>query len=171
MVVDSPIYDLLRTGAVGAEIGVWHGEGAMTAFEKCPQIKRLYLIDPYEKARDEFDKCDLPPAGYDRHQFKDAIANAVKNTMKWSEKCYFVFARSIEVILPEPLDFVYIDANHNYEYVKEDIEHWYPQLKKGGILSGHDYPTESVKKAVDEFCRKNKLELVKTIPDWYCYKK
>ena len=39
----------------------------------------------------------------------------------------------------ESLDFVYIDANHSYDYVKEDIELWYPKVKSGGYLLGHDY--------------------------------
>ena len=37
------------------------------------------------------------------------------------------------------LDFVYIDANHAYEFVKEDIELWYPKVKSGGYVMGHDY--------------------------------
>jgi predicted O-methyltransferase YrrM len=40
------------------------------------------------------------------------------------------------------LDFIYIDANHKYDYVKEDIELWWPKLKSGGMISGHDYMPE-----------------------------
>lgn len=65
-------------------------------------------------------------------------------------------------------DAVYIDARHDYNYVKQDIELWLPKLKSGGIICGHDYITEKflsftgfdwhgkkmgyggVKKAVDE---------------------
>jgi len=51
----------------------------------------------------------------------------------------------------ESLDFVFIDAAHDYQSVKEDIEAWYPKVKEGGVISGHDYPEwEGVKKAVDE---------------------
>lgn len=51
----------------------------------------------------------------------------------------------------ESLEFVFIDASHDYQSVKEDIEAWYPKVKLGGILSGHDYEYfEGVKKAVDE---------------------
>ena len=49
------------------------------------------------------------------------------------------------------LDFVFIDAAHDYQSVKEDIGAWYPKVKEGGVISGHDYPEwEGVKKAVDE---------------------
>jgi len=39
----------------------------------------------------------------------------------------------------ESVDFVYIDANHAYEFVKNDIEYWFPKVKKGGYIMGHDY--------------------------------
>ena len=49
------------------------------------------------------------------------------------------------------VDFVFIDADHKYESVKKDIESWWPKIKKGGIISGHDYFNPSgVKRAVDE---------------------
>lgn len=37
------------------------------------------------------------------------------------------------------LDFVYIDADHHYEAVSRDIDHWLPKVKPGGVISGHDY--------------------------------
>jgi hypothetical protein len=56
------------------------------------------------------------------------------------------------------LDFVYIDAMHDYDSVKEDLEAWYGKVRPGGILAGHDYQDEDlphevcrVKSAVDEF--------------------
>lgn len=39
----------------------------------------------------------------------------------------------------EYFDFIYIDADHTYESVKTDLDAWYPKVKKGGILSGHDF--------------------------------
>lgn len=41
----------------------------------------------------------------------------------------------------EYFDFIYIDADHTYKAVTEDLNAWFPKLKKGGILSGHDYIT------------------------------
>ena len=61
----------------------------------------------------------------------------------------------------ESLDFVFIDANHEYEEVKKDIELWYPKVKKGGIFAGHDYSDtwQGVVKAVNEWSLKNNIEI------------
>jgi predicted O-methyltransferase YrrM len=49
------------------------------------------------------------------------------------------------------VDFVFIDADHEYESVVKDIDSWLPKVKKGGIISGHDYITwKGVKLAVDQ---------------------
>ena len=53
------------------------------------------------------------------------------------------------------LDFVFIDASHEYEDVKNDIVSWLPKIKHGGILAGHDYWSDpdswpSVRKAVND---------------------
>ena len=39
----------------------------------------------------------------------------------------------------ETFDFVYIDADHTYEGVRADLEAWWPTIKPGGVLGGHDY--------------------------------
>jgi len=50
----------------------------------------------------------------------------------------------------ESLDFVFIDAAHDYDSVKADILAWFPKVKSGGIFSGHDYNHPPVKQAVHE---------------------
>lgn len=78
------------------------------------------------------------------------------------------------------LDFVYIDANHRYENIREDLELWWPKVQPFGILAGHDYldgelPTGSygVKQAVTEFAARAK-KTVHVIPEewpsWWIYK-
>jgi hypothetical protein len=37
------------------------------------------------------------------------------------------------------LDFVFIDGNHSFPYVAEDIFYWEKKVRPGGIVSGHDY--------------------------------
>ena len=39
----------------------------------------------------------------------------------------------------ETFDFIYIDADHTYEAVSEDLNAWFPKVKKGGVISGHDH--------------------------------
>lgn len=72
------------------------------------------------------------------------------------------------------LDFVYIDGNHSYECVKEDLNAWWPKVRKGGILAGDDYAhgcpavcrefsddvgVSGVDYAVNEFVKEKNLEL------------
>ncbi len=37
------------------------------------------------------------------------------------------------------IDFVYIDANHGFKYVAEDLWEWSKKVRSGGVISGHDY--------------------------------
>lgn len=39
----------------------------------------------------------------------------------------------------EPIDFLYIDADHSYEGVLADLQAWVPHVKKGGVVAGDDY--------------------------------
>jgi len=58
-------------------------------------------------------------------------------------------------------DFIFIDANHTYPYVKMDLESWFPKLKSTGYIAGHDYcePFAGVKQAVDEFFPHERIQL------------
>lgn len=57
------------------------------------------------------------------------------------------------------IDFCFIDASHEYEDVKKDLEAWLPKVKSGGILAGHDYDRvwQGVIKAVDEVIGKENI--------------
>lgn len=64
----------------------------------------------------------------------------------------------------EYFDWVYIDADHSYASVLEDLQHWYPQVKKGGFLCGDDYGwshplTAGPQPAVDEFVALHDLKV------------
>jgi hypothetical protein len=73
---------------------------------------------------------------------------------------------------PAEVDFVYIDGNHGYRAVSEDIRAWWPKIRPGGVLGGHDFYNgyarshDSVIKAVTEFAVLNRLTLQVELPDW-----
>jgi len=50
----------------------------------------------------------------------------------------------------ESLDFVFIDASHDAESVTADIRAWFPRVRSGGALTGHDANWPSVQAALDE---------------------
>lgn len=95
-----------------------------------------------------------------------------------------------ETIEDGSLDWIYIDADHHYKEVKNDIETWYKKVRSGGIIAGHDYckykyPWDNtpfgVIEAVDEFCKKSGYKVLLTTKDtvyegvefksWYFIKK
>jgi len=58
------------------------------------------------------------------------------------------------------LDMVYIDAAHDYDSVIADLNAWYPKVKFGGFISGHDYHDKfEVKKAVGDFNKNYNLKI------------
>lgn len=64
----------------------------------------------------------------------------------------------------ESLDFVFIDGAHDYESVKQDLEHWYPKIKTGGWLGGDDLHLSGVREATDEFFQ-NIGQKYRRVPD------
>lgn len=73
-------------------------------------------------------------------------------------------------------DLVYIDANHVYEHARADVEAWWHKVRRGGVLSGHDYLEYDIngvrfgtKRAVDEFAESRSLSVHSTseeFPSW-----
>lgn len=57
------------------------------------------------------------------------------------------------------LDFVFIDASHDYESVTKDITNWFPKLKHGGLIGGHDYQHPPVNNAVNDFFGSNNINI------------
>lgn len=74
--------------------------------------------------------------------------------------------------LDNTFSMIFIDAAHDYESVKADLNNFYPKLKSGGIFAGHDYGEKScgVGKAVDEFVKENNLKLDVMTASWILIK-
>lgn len=70
------------------------------------------------------------------------------------------------------LDFVYIDAAHEYDFVKADIQAWYPKVKIGGILAGHDYiPSKKMFNGLVKAVNESFKEYITTVGSTWMIKK
>jgi predicted O-methyltransferase YrrM len=77
---------------------------------------------------------------------------------------------AVEEFEKESLDFVFIDSNHSFDYVMEDLIEWSKRVRKGGIISGDDYfhfRKAGVIEAVDTYTRVHgiKFNLTDPYPD------
>ena len=69
----------------------------------------------------------------------------------------------------ESLDFVFIDADHTKEGIEADLLCWFPKVKKGGVLAGHDWDYPAIKEALNSFIGEEKIE-VRQPNTWVYYK-
>jgi predicted O-methyltransferase YrrM len=142
---------------VGAEIGVASGYYSAILCQKNPKLK-LYCIDPWLHYRDYKDFANKKTFETMEMKAKELLSHYNTIIMK----SFSVDA--VKAFVDESLDFVFIDGNHTYDYVKEDIEVWTPKVRKGGIVSGHDYyktkaGNVGVIKAVDEYVKEHGYKL------------
>lgn len=144
---------------IGVEIGTDRGGYAEDICKRYPEFE-LYTCDPYLP----YNEGKEVKTQEDMNHFRDEARELLGNY----PNCTFIPGQTskqlAEVFKDNSIDFVFIDGNHEYEGVKEDIELWYPKIKKGGIVSGHDYVERpdlkyGVVQAVDEFVRKNDIYL------------
>jgi len=107
-------------GKVGVEIGCYTGESAEIG---ALFLKQLYCVDPWEGGRSRHEpEFDLRLARF---------ANVIKMKTT-SHDAATKFANS-------SIDILYLDGRHDYGNVRQDILDWFPKVRMGGHVSGHDY--------------------------------
>lgn len=144
----------------GAEIGVERGRNSENILKEL-NIEKLYLIDVWTYYEGIYIVWSLQNYNQVRRKFRnDKRVEIIKD---FSEN-------AVNNIEDNSLDFVYIDANHKYEYVYQDIHLWFPKVKKGGLIGGHDICIPDVIRAVREFCSYKDIKFQTEIPDWYFIK-
>lgn len=112
----------------GAEIGVRHGYYSHTLCRTIPNLK-LLCVDPW-----------APYRGHNVEKMEATYQSAKARLEPYDAT--LIRKTSMEAVQDIPdnsLDFVYIDAMHEFDPVMLDIIHWAPKVRPGGIVAGHDY--------------------------------
>lgn len=134
------------------EVGVWKGTSvAYLAVEIINQGKSIKIdcIDTFEGTPEDghLDDPIIQSGTLYEHFIENMkpvlhLINPIRSTSVDASKQYE----------DNSIDFIFIDASHDYDNVLADIKIWYPKVKSGGVISGHDYSWgPGVRKAVDEF--------------------
>jgi hypothetical protein len=142
---------------VGAELGVKMGSFSRAIIDANPGVK-LYCIDTWKaysrtvndaRAEQHFERAKRKLAGFDVTFLRKTGMEALND------------------IPDKSLDFIYIDALHDFDNVMVDIIHWSKKVRSGGIVSGHDYfhfYEGGVVLAVDTYTRAHNINM------WYVTK-
>jgi hypothetical protein len=165
------VLEMLPKRSVGAEIGVHLGDFSQRILDSVSP-RELHLIDPWEYQGEDAYKRAWYGGGAkggqreldDRHswvlrRFKhDISAGRVKVHRGYSTEILSRFP-------DRSLDWVYIDGNHLYDFVKQDLALSLRKVRPGGFITGDDYTEEGwweggVKKAVDEFADSQAVHLI-----------
>ena len=151
----------------GAEVGVEKGNFSEFLCNKMPNAT-IYCIDVWKRYDGDH--------GY-KHQ-KNYIA--ARDRLEKCPNAIIIKDLSVNVYKQFPkntFDFVYIDSNHDFDYVMEDIIGWSRVVKKGGYICGHDYmkyKTIQVMEAVDAYVTSHNIETLyltdERKPTWYFIK-
>ncbi len=146
---------LMNGFRTGAEVGVAGGHFSEKLCKAIPGLK-LSCIDPWGTY------------GENRRGGKQAQHDNNYNLTQEKLKGYdatFIRKFSMDAVgefADNSLDFVYLDGNHDFKFVLEDIVEWSKKVRVGGIVSGHDYyhfNNSGVIEAVDLYVKQNNLDL------------
>lgn len=150
------IVERFPSGSHFVEVGVWKGQSACFMAVEIINSKKNIKFD----CVDTWDFVETSNE-IKKEQFQNLFEIFQSNIEPVKENINIV--RSIsweaaEIYKDLSLDFVFIDAGHDYESVKKDIISWFPKVKEGGIIAGHDYHYDcGVYPAVNEFFGKDNI--------------
>lgn len=147
--------------SIGCEVGVASGSHSYKILRDT-QVKKLYCVDPYKTYGDPTN------ARLSQRTF-DILYYKVKDRLsEFRERGHIIramSASSASYFKKHQLDFVFLDANHTYKHVKEDLTLWYEKVRPEGIIAGDDYATvhPGVPQAINEFFKAKNLTVIQDI--------
>lgn len=117
---------------VGAEIGIAEGYYSEVLCKSNPKLRKLYCIDVWRS---------YPGYGDFGNTKLDDFYNKAKDRLE-PYNCELIKGFSMDIVerfTNKSLDFVYIDAAHDFLNVTQDIAKWSNKVRPGGIVAGHDF--------------------------------
>lgn len=157
----------------GVEIGVRTGKYSKVLCDENKDL-HLYSVDPYIMGYEDVRAQQIGMEKQERF-YQEA------KKMLSPYNCELIRKESLDAVKDfeyESLDFVYIDGNHQFDYVMCDIIEWAKRVKKGGIVAGHDYfrfRCADVVDAVDIYAKIHKVDEIyltdEKTPSWWFVRK
>jgi SAM-dependent methyltransferase len=123
----------------GVEIGTDQGEFAEVLVETNPNLK-LACIDPWKAQA--YEPNEQPESRENQEFFDKRFQETVSRLFSYRGRVNLIRTTSMDAVQDfenNSLDFVYIDGNHDFLNVTQDIHFWLKKVRPGGILSGHDF--------------------------------
>jgi hypothetical protein len=139
---------------MGVEVGVYKGKNARNLLNLLPGLT-LFLVDRWaEYNSKEIKNDEASTMGFINQDTWNKIYNKVLKLQRRQglKRVKIIRKNSIQAskkFKDRSLDFVFIDAGHSFESVKNDIMAWLPKIKSSGFIGGHDYNRSGVKQAIE----------------------
>lgn len=138
------LVDLLkdRPHVIGAEIGVFEGDTTAHLLAHLPGINVLTCVDPFVHYPAQTVTLNPNKAKFHDADFDKVMLTFIRKVEPWRQKVRLMrlFSKgAVHRVDDASLDWAFIDGNHAYEYVRDDITMWLPKIKPGGLLTGHDW--------------------------------
>jgi hypothetical protein len=161
MLDKSFVLDYFPPQSRGVEIGVWKGEFSKTINSKIsPAV--LYLCDPWLFTPQHPDRWYGGTQATSQEDM-DGIYNDVVGMFRSSPNVQVIRDLSTNLlshIEPNSLDWTYIDGDHSYEAVLEDLNMSYQLVKSGGYITGDDFDNgNDIHRALDQFVNEHKDQI------------
>lgn len=147
----------------GAEIGVLQALNARHLLHQRPDLT-LHLVDPWapQDPSGSYRASGDYQSRWTEVKWDEIHRRALNHVLPYRDRVNILRGLSHEMatqVEDGSLDFVFIDGDHSLEGVQKDLETWFPKLREGGFLCGHDYgsgkKTYGVDQAVEAFANKH----------------
>lgn len=141
----------LSDGAVYVEVGCFLGKSTCDIARLIQQSGKKIVLHAVDKFETEDPALGAPGKFAKKFELNLKAAGVRKLVRMWKKPSLEAAQQFAET----SLDVVFLDADHSYEAVSADIQAWWPKLKPGGLLAGHDIHTyDSVWRAVQDEARR-----------------